>query len=238
MTFLLLVSLLSPSADAANSRSRLPAAEPELISALEVPAAETPMMAAPPSATSRTTLSKLKSVPAIREKRTSILLPSIVVHGFAIDKEVADQMPRKLDNGQTVATPGVGIEYVTPGGFLVLGGMLKDCYDNLAGLIQIGQRFKVASATSVGYSLGIYARETPIACKTTTNRFGRRTTTCDEFDNYQLKWMTRVNGEDVDVIPMPFLHFTTALYRDRDIEIDFKFMSNFALNEFGLSIPF
>jgi hypothetical protein len=171
-------------------------------------------------------------------KRTSLVIPSVVVHGFSIDKDVAAQMPRKLDGGQTVATPGVGLEYVTPGGFLVLGGMLKDCYDNLAGLIQFGQRFGLSGTTSVGYSLGLYARETPMTCKTTVTRFGRKITTCDEFDNYQAKWMTRINGSDVDIIPMPFLHFTTAIYKDRDVEIDFKIMSNFALNEFGISIPF
>jgi hypothetical protein len=208
MTFLLLASLLSPSAHAA--------ARPEPVASSTVQLA----------------------VPA-REKRMSLIIPSVVVHGFAIDKEVADQMPRKVGNGQTVVTPGVGLEYVDPSsGFLVLGGMLKDCYNNLAGIIQVGQRFKLASHTSVGYTLGVYARETPMACKTTVNRFGRKITTCDEFDSYQLKWMTQVNGEDVDIIPMPFLHFTTAIYRDRDIEINFKVMSNFALNEFGISIPF
>jgi hypothetical protein len=219
MTFLLLVSLLTPTAQAA------PRPEPELVAPTVAPISPT------------TTLST-RARRGVREKRVSLILPSVVVHGFAIEKDVADQMPRKLDGGQTVVTPGVGLEYVTPGGFLVIGGMLKDCYDNLAGLFQIGQRFKLAAHTSVGYSLGIYARETPVACKTTFTRFGRKITTCDEFDNYQLKWVTRVNGEDVDVIPMPFLHFTTALYRDRDIEIDFKIMSNFALNEFGFSIPF
>ena len=227
MTFLFLVSLLSITAEASTAQVRTLRAEPELVAALENA----------PASTETTTLA-IKYKPIAREKRASLLLPSVVVHGFAIDKDVAAQMPRKLDNGQTVATPGVGLEYVTPGGFLVIGGLLKDCYDNLAGLIQVGQRFKVASATSVGYSLGVYARETPMSCKTTLTRFGRQITTCDEFDNYQLKWITKVNGEDVDIIPMPFLHFTTALYRDRDIEVDFKFMSNFALNEFGLSIPF
>lgn len=222
MTFLLLVSLLTPTADAALTIGR---------------PAEVVAPTVAPAAVPTTTLST-RARRSVREKRVSLILPSVVVHGFAIEKDVADQMPRKIDGGQTVVTPGVGLEYVTPGGFLVIGGMLKDCYDNLAGLFQIGQRFKLAAHTSVGYSLGVYARETPVACKTTVTRFGRKITTCDEFDNYQLKWMTRVNGEDVDVIPMPFLHFTTALYRDRDIEIDFKIMSNFALNEFGFSIPF
>jgi hypothetical protein len=176
--------------------------------------------------------------PAFHEKRYSFVIPSIVVHGFAIDKDVAAQMPNRLDNGQTVVTPGVGLEYVSAGGFLMLGGVLKDCYDDLAGLIQIGQQFRLGSRTSIGYSIGIYARETPIACTTTFNRRGRATTTCDEFDSYNLKWTTQVNNEPVDIIPMPFLHFTTALYKGNDFELDFKILSNFALNEFGFSVPF
>ncbi len=168
----------------------------------------------------------------------SLVIPSVVVHGFAIDKEVADQMPRKLDGGQTVVTPGVGLQYVSTSGFLMIGGVFKDCYDNLAGTAQIGQMFRLGSRTTFGYSAGIYARETPVACQTKMDRRGRKTTTCEEFDNYQLKWMTAINGESVDIIPMPFLHFAFALYKDRDVEVDLKIMSNFALNEFGLAIPF
>lgn len=168
----------------------------------------------------------------------SLVIPSIVVHGFAIDKDVADQMPRKIGNGQTVVTPGVGLEYVSTDGFLVIGGMFKDCYDNLAGTFQIGQQIKLGTRTTFGYSVGIYARETPVACQTLMDRRGRKTTSCEEFDSYQLKWMAPVNGEWVDIIPMPFLHLTTALYKDRDVEVDLKIMTNFALNEFGLSIPF
>ncbi len=230
MTFLVLIALLSPFSHAAPARpARVASVDPELADAL----ARSPSSVGSESVD---TISTRISVP--REKRTSLVIPSVVVHGFSIDKEVADQMPRKLDSGQTVVTPGVGLEYVTPGGFLALGGVLKDCYDNLAGLIQVGQRFRLGESTSVGYSFGMYARETPVACKTTVTRSGRRITTCDEFDNYKLKWMTRINDSDVDLIPMPFLHFTTALYKDRDVEIDFKIMSNFALNEFGISIPF
>lgn len=169
----------------------------------------------------------------------SLVLPSFVVHGFAIDKEVADQMPRKLSGGgQTVMTPGVGLQYVSDGGFLALGGILKDCYDNFAGLIQVGQMFKWGSRTLIGYSAGVYMRETPIECKTIMDRRGRKSTACEEFDAYQLKFMSSINGESVDIIPMPFLHFSTALYKDRDFEVDFKVMTNFALNEFGLAIPF
>lgn len=175
--------------------------------------------------------------PTPSEKNFSFVIPSVVVHGFPIDKSVADQMPRKLDDGQTVVTPGAGLEYVTPGGFLVIGGILKDCYNDLAGLFQVGQQFKIASRTTLGYSLGVYMRETPIACTTTSGRFGQQTT-CDEFDSYNLKWTTYVNGEPVDIIPMPFIHFTTSLYHDRNFEIDFKILSNFALNEFGFAIPF
>ncbi len=117
--------------------------------------------------------------PSNHDKHFSVVIPSVVYHGFAIDKDVADQMPRKLDGGQTVVTPGVGLEYVSRGGFMMLGGVLKDCYDNLAGMIQVGQQFKVLSHTAVGYSLGIYARETPIACSTTTDRRGRKSTVCN-----------------------------------------------------------
>jgi hypothetical protein len=225
--FLSAVALASP-ARTADSSYRAPANTETAASLVDAP---TPVEPA-------STLKYKYTPPSTNATHLSLVIPSVVVHGFAIDKDVAAQMPRKLDNGQTVATPGVGLEYVSPGGFLALGGILKDCYDNLAGLIQFGQVFHLASHTTVGYSLGLYARETPVMCQTTTTRFGRKITTCDEFDNYQLKWMTQVNGEDVDIIPMPFLHFTTAIYRDRNVEVDFKVMSNFALNEFGISIPF
>jgi hypothetical protein len=95
--------------------------------------------------------------------------------------------------------------------------------------------------------VGVYARETPLSCQTTmaTYQTGRgRTqtittgTSCSAMDSYPWKMMTTVNGESVDIIPMPLLHFTTALYKDSDVEIDFKFMGNFVLNEFGFAVPF
>ena len=168
----------------------------------------------------------------------SLIIPSVAVHGFAISKDVGDQMPRKLDNGQTVVTPGVGLQYVSSGGFLALFGMFKDCYDHFAGTFQIGQQFKLGSRTTFGYSAGLYVRETPIECQTKMDRRGRATTSCEEFDSYQLKWVTKASGEYIDIIPMPFLHFATALYKDRDVEVDLKVMTNFALSEFGLAIPF
>lgn len=167
----------------------------------------------------------------------SLVIPSVAVHGFAISKDVGDQMPRKLDNGQTVATPGVGLQYVSNGGLLLLSGMFKDCYDNFAGTFQIGQQFNLGTRTTFGYSAGLYVRETPIECQTKMDRSGRKTTSCEEFDQYQLKWMTSINHEWIDLIPMPFLHFSTALYKDRDVEVDLKIMTNFALSEFGIAIP-
>jgi hypothetical protein len=50
--------------------------------------------------------------------------------------------------------------------------------------------------------------------------------------------MTTINGESVDIIPLPFLHFSTALLKFREFELDVRVMSNFVLNEFGFSIPF
>ncbi|MNL58784.1 hypothetical protein D3C87_1824530 [compost metagenome] len=50
--------------------------------------------------------------------------------------------------------------------------------------------------------------------------------------------MTTINGRSVDIMPMPFFHFTTALYKDQDFQLDFKVMSNVILNEFGIAVPF
>lgn len=233
--------LLAISSSHAGAASR---PDPDLIAALDTPSTELvypeavlPFEHARSAPSTESTLTS-NFRPENHEKHFSFVIPSVVYHGFAIDKDVANQMPRKIDGGQTVITPGVGIEYVSSGGFLVLGGVLKDCYDDLAGMIQVGQQFKLWSHTTIGYSLGIYARETPMSCSTTTDRRGRKSTTCDEFDNYQLKWMTTINGESVDIIPMPFIHFTTALVRFDAFEVDFKVMTNFALNEFGFSVPF
>ena len=61
---------------------------------------------------------------------------------------------------------------------------------------------------------------------------------CYALDNYGAKFMTRINGRSVDIMPMPFFHFTTALYKSPDFQLDFKVMSNVILNEFGIAVPF
>lgn len=161
----------------------------------------------------------------------NLLIPSFVVHGIQ-PQGVQDHIERKVDpNGDVVITPGIGLEYKAANGFLILGAMIKDCYDNLAGAIQLGKKWRITRAAEWGLSAGIYMRETPIFC----DRFGRD---CQEEQNVVPKFITYVNGESVDVIPLPFLHFSYTLYEDQDLKIRFKFMGNFALNEFGFEVPF
>ncbi|MNY66946.1 hypothetical protein D3C86_2044470 [compost metagenome] len=50
--------------------------------------------------------------------------------------------------------------------------------------------------------------------------------------------MTTINGQNVDIIPMPFLHLTVAVYKSPTAQVDLKLMSNFLLNEVGFGIPF
>ena len=103
MTFLFLVSLLSITAEASTAQVRTLRAEPELVAALENA----------PASTETTTLA-IKYKPIAREKRASLLLPSVVVHGFAIDKDVAAQMPRKLDMGRPERTNYMGTKGFNP----------------------------------------------------------------------------------------------------------------------------
>jgi hypothetical protein len=167
-----------------------------------------------------------------------LVIPSFVVHGIKPSSEASDSMPRKMDkDGSSVITPGIGFKYEGPQGDLFLMGLVKDCYDNFAGTIQYGFYSNISRFTRWGLSFGFYIRETPFNCETT--QFGNTaTTSCHEIDSYNLKFNAQINHDMIDIMPMPFFHFTTALYKDRDIQINFKLMSNVFLNEFGFSVPF
>ncbi|WP_413294966.1 hypothetical protein ACLSU7_07635 [Bdellovibrio sp. HCB185ZH] len=156
-------------------------------------------------------------------KGLSLVVPGFVVHGVKPSEAASNSMPRKMDgNGSTVITPGFGLEYVDQDGFLLLGAVVKDCYDGLAGTLQAGEMFQISDRTQWGLTFGVYARQTPPR----------------DIDGYRMKFLTSVNGHSVDIIPTPFLHFSTALYKSRDFRIDFKVMSNVVLNEFGFAFPF
>ncbi|AFY00482.1 hypothetical protein [Bdellovibrio bacteriovorus] len=178
-------------------------------------------------------------MPKVKDReKLSLLLPSFVVHGIKPTMTASVEMPRKLDgNGAAVITPGVGLEYQTASGVTFLAAMVKDCYDNLAGTFQIGRNYELSDRVSAGWSMGVYARQTPMACEETT--FGPYSyRECYELDSYKWKFMGSVNGHSVDVIPMPFAHLTAALYKSRDMQVDLKIMSNVFLNEVGIGIPF
>lgn len=173
---------------------------------------------------------KIKDTKKVTAKGLSLVVPSVVYHGIKPGAEATTAMPRKLDNGgNTVVTPGLGIQYVSDEGLMVLGAVVKDCYDGLAGTLQVGELFEVSDRTNWGVTFGIYARQTPLRCDSTD---------CYEIDSYRLKFNSSVSGYPVDIIPMPFLHFTTALYKSREFQVDFKMMSNVVLNEFGIAVPF
>jgi hypothetical protein len=163
----------------------------------------------------------------------NLIIPTMVVHGFSPGTTLSSDMPRKMDaNGDTVMTPGVGIEYKGSSHLQFLAAFIKDCYDDPAGTLQIGSYYKINKFMDWAWSLGVYARQTPYSCDVT--RYGK---SCYVTDGFDFKYMTKLNGYDVDIIPLPFLHFTGLLYKDSNFEVRFKFMGNFLLNEIGLEIP-
>ncbi len=205
--------------------------------------------------TIKTTTKRKRPAPSVKEKSGfSLIIPSIVYHGIQPEQSVAGEMTRKLDSdGRMVVTPGFGFSYEGPGdgALLAMIAGVKDCYDNFAGMFQIGQSYKVSSTTSWGYTLGLYVRETPMSCTSVTTYQsingapGRPAAmqvssaqSCSEFDNYPWKSVAYLNGNPIDLIPMPFLHFSTALYKDANFQIDLKIMTNYVLNEVGFGIPF
>ena len=166
----------------------------------------------------------------ISKSPVQFVLPSFVIHGIQPDPSVAQAMPRRLaDNGDAVVTPGFGLEYKSQNGLLLMGAMIKDCFNNLAGTLQIGFNSRIDRESNWGFTVGFYARETPLVC---TPGQG-----CSSIDDLPFKYTTNVNGESVDIIPLPFIHYSYALYQSRDLQINFKFMGNFFLNEFGLEFP-
>jgi hypothetical protein len=167
----------------------------------------------------------------------SLVVPYFVVHGVQPAEDTPNYMPRKVvDNGDVVVTPGIGLEYKDDNGFLALAAVVKDCYNNLAGTLQMGESFRITKSTDWGLTFGVYARETPMACEARSDYPGTMTTHCHAMDNYSWKFLAHFNNEAVDIIPMPFLHLTTNIYKSRDIQIDLKIMGNLILNEVGFSV--
>ena len=195
-------------------------------------------------------------------KRWFVLLPAFVVHGLDPTGGANQYMPRRIvPSGRSVATPGLGFEYQGRSSFEAAAAFVKDCYDNPAGTVQIGQHFRVSRAWDLGYSVGLYIRQTPIACYTSTvttttpatNPPGRNlgggrraqpartntltSTSCAFQDNLPFRYTTRVGGGYMDIIPTPFLHASVRLYHGA-FDLHLLSISNFYLNEFLLSIPF
>lgn len=190
-----------------------------------------------PSAT--TLVEQVEKIKIPSPEKWSVILPTFVVHGIKPTQQAYTVMPRKMDEGGTsVVTPGVGIEYKGESGLMFLAAFIKDCYDNPAGTLQIGKLYDLSDRTHFGWSMGVYSRQTPYACdRPSTDPFAAGNS-CYELDNYNWKFMGSVNGVNVDIIPMPFLHFSTALYKSRGFQVDLKIMSNVVLNEIGIGIPF
>lgn len=193
----------------------------------------------------------------------SFILPVFVMHGEAPTGGANELMPRKLDSGgRFVGTPGFGFEYEGSSSFDFLIAAIKDCYDDYAGTFQFGQYFKLGSRTKIGYTAGLYIRQTPLTCYTSTSSQGGggggggglgglfggggtspshpntiTTSQCVFDDNLPLRYTFYTGGQYIDIIPTPFLNFSTVLYRG-SFDVNLKIISNFYLNEFGLTIPF
>jgi len=163
-----------------------------------------------------------------------LVLPSFVIHGMQPDPSVAAAMPRRVVNsGDAVTTPGVGLEYKSPGGFLLLGAVIKDCFDDLAGTFQVGVNERINRDSDWGFTVGVYMRQTPLVCPAGATNLQ----SCYSVDGLTFKYVTYINGQPVDIIPLPFFHYSYNLYKSKDLQINFKVMANFVLNEFGIEIP-
>ena len=165
----------------------------------------------------------------------SFILPSFVVHGFQPTRSAAGAMPRKLiANGDAVITPGFGLEKISASGLLLMSAVVKDCYDNLAGTLQVGQDYRLSRDSHLALSVGFYIRQTPLDCDPQFNPDGG----CSLRDEMSSRFVKKINSQWVDVIPMPFVHYSYSFYKDKDLEIKAKVIANFLVNEVGLEIPF
>lgn len=201
-----------------------------------------------------------KKLSQLNKSRLNYIFPVVVMHGEAPTGDVNELMPRRVDDGaRFVLTPGLGIEYEGERSLDFVLAIVKDCYDDYAGTIQIGQYFKLGSRTKFGYTAGLYIRETPITCYTTSATYNDyspsasrpsnmnrppssgvntfTTTQCVFNDNLPLRYTFETSGSYVDVIPSPFLNFSTIIYKS-DFEITLKLMTNYYLNELGISFYF
>jgi len=164
----------------------------------------------------------------------SLIVPSGVVHGWQPDVGAAAAMPRKIsENGDAVWTPGIGFQYTSPHGLLLLGAFVKDCYNNPAGTLQVGQSYELSRDSSWAWSVGVYARQTPLDCSKPGVYSG-----CRLQDVLSTSFVNNINGQFVDIIPLPFLHWTQTVYQSRDLQLNFKLIANGLLNEFGFELPF
>ena len=169
-----------------------------------------------------------------KTSRVQFVLPAFVVHGFQPDPSVAAAMPRKIiANGDEVVTPGAGLEYKNPNGLLVVGAVLKDCFDDLAATFQIGGNWRINHDSDWGLTAGVYVRQTPLVCPPNVTNPNN----CYSVDGLTFKYVTYISGQSVDIIPLPFLHYSYNLYRSREMQINLKVMANFFLNEVGIEIP-
>lgn len=205
---------------------------------LSIPPPPDPMLLPPPE-------------PFEEPKRWSVLLPAFVIHGEDPLGGVAQNMPRRVDpSARMVVTPGLGIEYQGLSSFDALAAYIRDCYDDPAGTVQIGQHFHWGPAIDFGYTVGLYVRQTPISCliSTVTQTSGgsrgvpRHTNTfsytqCQFEDNFPWRYTFKWGDHYVDFIPTPFLNFSARLYHGL-FDLQVKFISNYYLNEFGVQIPF
>ena len=256
---LLVLTLMIPTAFAADDDPMPAAAPPRAVPKpnpfkSKVPTPPAPLIRAPAAVD-----------PAPDYARWFLIVPAFVVHGFTPTGGANENMPRRIvPSGQSVFTPGVGAEYQGRSGFEAAAAFVKDCYDNPAGALQIGQHFRFSEVWDIGYSVGLYVRQTPIACLTRTVRVtenatgptpgpgfnlggGRRaqpaktntfsSTSCVFEDNLPLRYTTRVGDGYMDVIPTPFLHASVRVLHG-PVDVHLKMISNVYLNEFGLSFPF
>lgn len=199
---------------------------------------------------------------AAKTSQWSVVLPAFVVHGLTPSKTIAEYMPRKMDkNGQSVATPGIGIEYQSEGTFNFITALVKDCYDNYAGTILFGQNWDLSEKFQIGYLAGLYIRETPITCYTVSSLTssalpniggiglggsnGRPSNSnaisysaCQFSDNLPIRYTISNNGSYIDIIPSPFIKLSYQIVDTNSFKLNLALLSNFYLNEFALTIPF
>lgn len=135
-------------------------------------------------------------------------------------------MPRKLDpKGQLVITPGIGLA-VIDNETIYSASILKDCFDNYASSLMMGQRFETKVPNlSLSLLFGLYLRELPMVCY----QGG-----CSLATDMPIKLRT----SNMDIIPIAFGGLTYKIPLSEKNYLHTNIYSNFFITQFTIGYGF